>query len=74
MKDKVATTDMLTTITTTANTAIIINKPVQYAFMYCNSSSTKRQCSIRSGILREKKRVGSFSMPALLYASLIQRV
>jgi hypothetical protein len=55
MKDKVATTDMLTTITTTAATAIIINKPVQYAFMYCNSPSTKRQRSIRSGILRQKK-------------------
>ena len=73
MKDKVATTDMLTTITTMATTAII-NKPVHYAFMYCNSSSTKRQCSIRSGILRKKKRVGSSSMPALLYASLIQHV
>jgi hypothetical protein len=55
MKDKVATTDMLTIITTTAATAIIINKPVQYAFMYCNSPSTKRQRSIRSGILRQKK-------------------
>jgi hypothetical protein len=54
MKDKVAITDMLTTITTTATTAII-NKPVQYAFMYCNSPSTKRQRSIRSGILRQKK-------------------
>jgi hypothetical protein len=70
MKDKVATTDMLTTITTTATTAII-NKPVQYAFMYCNSPSAKRQRSIRSGILRQK-RVGCSSMPALLYASLIQ--
>jgi hypothetical protein len=28
MKDKVATTDMLTIITTTATTAIIIKKPV----------------------------------------------
>jgi hypothetical protein len=46
---------MLTIITTTAATAIIINKPVQYAFMYCNSPSTKRQRSIRSGILRQKK-------------------
>ena len=54
MKDKVATTDMLTTITATATTAII-NKPVQYAFMYCNRPSTKRQRSIRSGILRQKK-------------------
>ena len=42
MKDKVATTDMLTTITTTATTAIIINKPIQYDFMYCNSPSTVR--------------------------------
>jgi hypothetical protein len=54
MKDKVATTDMLTTITTTPTTAII-NKPVQYAFMYCNGPSAKRQRSIRSGILRQKE-------------------
>ena len=73
MKDKVATTDMLTIITTTAAIAIIINKPVQYDFMYCNSPSTIRQRSIRSGILRQK-RVGSSSMPVLLYASLIQHV